>query len=81
MEKGDVKIKQTASQMWCLIRLLPLMIGEYVPQGDRRWEVYLMLRDIVEHLFNPVTTEASTYVLETMVRDHHQSFLMVCITT
>lgn len=33
---------------WSLIRLLPLLIGHYVPEGDETWEVILSLKDVVE---------------------------------
>ena len=40
------------------------MIGGVIGKGDEKWEVYLQLREIVEYIFSPVTTESSTYVLE-----------------
>ena len=35
-----------ASQMWCLARLLPLMIGEYVPVSEPHWENYTLMFQI-----------------------------------
>lgn len=79
MDKADVKIKQTASQTWCLIRLLPFMIGKKVSVGNLHWEVFLMLRDIVEEIFRPVSNMSLTYVLDDMVSSHHQLYLEVSI--
>ncbi|KAL6475206.1 hypothetical protein MHYP_G00162460 [Metynnis hypsauchen] len=33
---------------WTLLRLLPLMVGSKIPEGDPTWEVILVLKDIVE---------------------------------
>lgn len=33
----------TTQENWCLIRLLPLMIGHHVPEGDGTWEVLMVL--------------------------------------
>lgn len=79
MDKADVKIKQTASQTWCLMRLLPFMVGKKVSVGNEHWEVFLLLRDIVEEIFRPVTSESFTYVLDDMVSSHHQLYLEVSI--
>ena len=35
-----------ASQMMTLIRLLPLMVGNYVERNDKHWECFLQLWDI-----------------------------------
>ena len=35
-----------ASQMKTLIRLLPLIVGDYIPQDDEHWACFLMLWDI-----------------------------------
>lgn len=36
-----IVVKQTFTQMACLIRLLPLIVGDLVPPGDEAWEVLL----------------------------------------
>lgn len=77
MDRGEVKIKQTASQTWCLMRLLPFMIGNVIPEGNAEWEVFLTLRDIMEHIVCPLVTEAATYVLEGLVQEHHILYLEV----
>ena len=39
-------LKQGASQMWCLGRLPPLMIGNLVPEDDDRWRLFTLLIEI-----------------------------------
>ena len=79
MERGEVRLKQTASQIWCLLRLIPFMIGHYFLSDDQYWNVYLLLRDIVEELLRPTYTVALTYVLEDMIREHHERYLEVFV--
>ena len=40
-----------ASQMWLSGRILPLIIGEFVPEEDQRWDLYLRMMEIVDLLF------------------------------
>lgn len=70
-------MKQTASQMWCLIRLLPFMIGGFIPEDDAKWEIFLTLRDIMEHILCPLITTAGTYELEGLIQQHHTLYLEV----
>lgn len=46
---GTFRVKQTAAQAWCMLRLLPLMVGSKVPRGDPVWEILLVLSDVVEY--------------------------------
>lgn len=45
---------------WTLIRLLPLLTGHKVPEGDDAWNILILLKDIVElavatrHLDKPI---------------------------
>lgn len=55
---------------WCLIRLLPLLIGHNIPEGDNTWEVLMLLKDIVALIVAPHFTEESLYILEYKVAEH-----------
>ena len=39
--------------MWLLERLLPQMIGHWIPRENENWLLYLLLLDIVDILFAP----------------------------
>ena len=49
---GSVQVKQTFSQMWCLTRLLPLIVGHKVPKIDA-WQVMLALIQCIEYIMAP----------------------------
>lgn len=71
---GD-KIKQNAGRTWCLLRLLPLMVGSFVPADNEYWNFLLELKDIVELAFAPKISTCHVMSLCTKVQDHLQSFL------
>lgn len=49
-----------ASQTLCLIRNLPLIFGDVVPEGNRHWHLLLLLLHIVNIVFYPCITEGMT---------------------
>ena len=66
---------QTASQMWCLIRYLPLMICDVVPEGNEHLELLLLLLECMDFIFSPEVTVGETVFLKQIIKDHHDYFL------
>jgi len=60
--------------MWLLGRILPLLVGEFVPQQDEHWELFLTMMKIVDLLFAPTTTPDHTAYLAALINDHHHDF-------
>jgi hypothetical protein len=67
-------LNQSASRMWCLIRLLPLMLSDKIPLGDHYMELLLVLKDIVEIVFSPKLSLEHVAYLEFLILSHHQLF-------
>lgn len=63
-----------ASQMWTLARLLPLMIGEYIPSNDPYWENFLLLLTITDYVFAPITSVEIADYVATVIDEHYQKF-------
>ncbi|KAJ8031983.1 hypothetical protein HOLleu_25374 [Holothuria leucospilota] len=61
--------------MWCLIRHLPVMLGDLVPEEDKHWDLLLVLLDCMDLIFSPVINNGDTKYLEQLIRDHHSLFL------
>ena len=57
----------SASQKWCLFRLLPILMAHRVPPGCAYWNVYLLSREIVEIIF------------ASQIRKDDLSYLKICI--
>ena len=60
--------------MWCLGRFLPMLVGDLVPEGDEYWENFLLLLDIVDELFAPVTTPERADYVAMLVQDSLETF-------
>lgn len=60
-----------------LLRLLPFMVGNVVPEGDSAWAVLMELKDIVELVLSPTFTEEMIQYLKSKIRDHRQILLEV----
>ena len=46
-----------AAQMWLLGRILSVLVGDHVPDDDEHWHNFLVMMEIVDHLFCPQVTE------------------------
>jgi len=63
-----------AAQAWLLARILPLLVGDYIPDDDERWENFLRMMDIVDRLFSPKISEDDATYIKWLISDHHQEF-------
>lgn len=63
-----------AHENWCLLRLLPFLIGPKVPEHEPVWQVLLDLKQIVELVVSPLHSEESIAYLETKISDHRQRY-------
>lgn len=60
--------------MWNFSMLLPLMIGDKIPEDDPMWECFLLLLEITKLCTAKVTSiEASDYV-KVLIEEHHRLF-------
>lgn len=75
LRKPDGGMRQSASQMWCLLRLLPLMIGDLIPLCNRYWNLLLLLLQCMEFIFSPSITPGATIFLAYIIEEHHRLFL------
>ena len=63
-----------ASQTWCLIHLIPLMIGDLIPEDNSYWGCFLILLDIVDFVCAPETTVCVAGYLRDLIKEHHVKF-------
>ncbi len=70
-------INSLATQTWCLARFLPLLIGDLIPEGDERWNNFLLLLQIMEYLFVPRITHDQVAYLELLIETFLEEF--VCL--
>ena len=71
----DKPIRSSASQMLLLVQILPFLIGSKVPESDRNWKCFLLLRKIMEIVFCPVVTNGMADSLKILISEHHAAFV------
>lgn len=60
--------------MWLLGRILPLVIGDMIPEGDPKWQNFLLMMKIVDVLFAQATTKGLVACLSYQIAEHHEEF-------
>ena len=65
----------TASQSLLLVRILPLLIGDKVPENDENWQCFLLLRKIIDILACPVASADLCGSLKVLILEHHREFV------
>ena len=63
-----------ASQMWCLGRVLPFLIGEFIPEGDHHWHNFITLLTIMDFVFAPTTTADKADLVAALIQDFLADF-------
>ena len=60
--------------MWCLARMLPLILGDLIPENDDYWDNFLRLLKIEEIVFAPSCSYELTAYLAILVREYLEQF-------
>ena len=69
-----------ASEMWCLARLLPLMVGDYVNEDDDKWQLFLDLLTIMDYIFAPIANMDIVSYVRVLIRDHLTRFCELTVS-
>ena len=62
--------KLTASEMLSLFRYLPVILGPFIPMGDRHWALFLQLQRLVNIAYAPSLTDSMLDYFEELYEDH-----------
>ena len=73
---ANLNIKQTACEMWNVMRLFPIMVGSFVPQSDSAWLIYLQFLQISERLCSPKFSPGDLVFLRSLIDEFFPSFLI-----
>jgi hypothetical protein len=71
------KIGQKAAQAWCLIRFLPIIIGDLIVsnEGLKYWELVLQLLECMSFIFSRKFSESTIIAMHSAIISHHKLFL------
>ncbi|XP_061192283.1 uncharacterized protein LOC133200514 [Saccostrea echinata] len=67
-------VKQSASQNWCFLRHLPLLVGNVVPFHDEKWECLLLLMDMLLYVCAPAFDRGHILVMSDVIEEFHESY-------
>lgn len=70
----NFKVKLTAAETWCLIWLLPLMIGDKIPPNNPSWNILLDLSDVVELIFAHEFSSADILYMQERIETFHSDY-------
>jgi len=65
----------SASEMLCFSRHLGVMIGDLVPVDSEIWQLYILLRKIIEIVTLKSIQPGYAILLTTLITEHHQLYL------
>ena len=57
-----------AVEKWCLFRILPNLIGQYVPEDYALWQLYLTCRELTEIVLAPAPTKSDAAYLRILIQ-------------
>ena len=63
--------------MWLLGRILPAMVGHFVPEDDEYRQNFLLLMQITDYLLSPWITQDDAAFLQCQIAEHHQQFVQL----
>lgn len=66
------KVNGNGHENWALLRLLPLLIGNYIPEQEQSWEILMDLKEIVEITVSTTLSEGTLCYLGNKLSDHRQ---------
>lgn len=74
---ADHKLGQKAAQMWCLVRMLPFLIGDRIPQNNNHYSLLLLLLQCMDIIYAPLVSISQTVYLKYLISEHHALFKML----
>ena len=63
------KLKETACEMWNLVRILPLIIRDKIDEDNKVWECLLKFEILVERLSSLSFSKSNLAILELVIED------------
>lgn len=69
-------IRLSASEIMSLVRYFGLLIGDFVPQNEPVWDIYISIRKILDILTSISLQKECSKLLQTLVAEHNELYLM-----
>ena len=73
--KEDGKLHQSASQLWCLATILPLILGDLVDVEDEKWEHFLTILEINRIVFSSEINKSQLPYLSSLISAYFEGHI------
>lgn len=70
--KSHQKLKMSASECTFFTRYFSMIVGDHISEGNKVYEFYIVLRQIVSILTAPILTESLLLMLQDLIEEHHK---------
>ncbi|KAJ8673824.1 hypothetical protein QAD02_005086 [Eretmocerus hayati] len=71
----DYKIRQTAAQTWCLMRIFPFLVSGIVEEGNEHLMLIILMNKITEIVLAHETCDSILSYLNTLIHDFNALFV------
>lgn len=71
----DKSIRSSASQMLLLVKILPFLVGDKIPEEEEHWACFILLRKIIDIVLCPVASTSLCSSLKILIKEHHSKFV------
>eukprot|EP00102_Acyrthosiphon_pisum_P023948 XP_016661158.1 PREDICTED: uncharacterized protein LOC107884143 [Acyrthosiphon pisum] len=71
------KLKMSASEMLCFSRHLGVMIGDLVPNNSEIWQLYILLKKIIDIVISKSIQTECIFLLKTLITEHNQLYIKI----
>ena len=61
-------------QSWTMARFFPFVMGHLIPEGNKYWENFLCLLEIMNMVFARIFPKEECGYLECLIHEHHYHF-------
>ena len=68
-------LQHVATQMWCLGRLLPMIIGSSIQEDNAHWNNFLLMLKIINFVFSPLLSRSIATYLVYLIDDYLKTFV------
>ncbi|CAI6372005.1 unnamed protein product [Macrosiphum euphorbiae] len=72
--KREGYLKMSASEMLCLTKYLGLIIGDLVPEESELWNLYILLKKILDIIFCKWIQNQDVILLQSIITEHHELY-------
>ena len=74
VSNGHFVFKQKSSQVFCLLRMFPFILGPYIALNDDKWELLLSLKQMVDILLSTELSPAGVEYMGDLINHFHSVY-------